>query len=421
MGKRLVLLGGGHAHMYTLAHASAFVEQAHDVVLVSPSPYHYYSGMAPGALGGIYEAPEIRFDIRAMVEDAGGRFLRDRAARIDASRRSVHLESGEELSYDVLSCNVGSDVDVSGLEIDGDRCYTVKPVEQVIAARRDILRMLETPRSSGEQRSPGQHERPARGPAQGGHIRVAVIGGGPAAVEIAGNLERLAAARRARSGSRRSRNRRTAAHHARAPLHIGLYASGELLRGFPARMQRRAEASLSERGIEIHTHVRVVRVASTYIDLGDGTREPADVSLLCTGVRPPGLFAASGLPLGGDGGMLVNEYLQSTAHPEIFGGGDCISFEPRALSRAGVYAVRENRPLFDNLGAALADHWDAARPFDPGGRYLIALNMGDGTGLAEKLGMVFDGRLAFRLKDRLDRAFMKRFQVPERSQETVRS
>ena len=48
MGKKLVFVGGGHAHLTSLKNLSAFRKRGHDVFLVGPSPYHYYSGMGPG-------------------------------------------------------------------------------------------------------------------------------------------------------------------------------------------------------------------------------------------------------------------------------------------------------------------------------------------------------------------------------------
>ena len=51
MKKHLVLVGGGHAHMVTLAHIHRFVEKGYRVTVIGPSAYHYYSGMGPGMLG----------------------------------------------------------------------------------------------------------------------------------------------------------------------------------------------------------------------------------------------------------------------------------------------------------------------------------------------------------------------------------
>ncbi len=127
------------------------------------------------------------------------------------------------------------------------------------------------------------------------------------------------------------------------------------------------------------------------------------------GVKPSPLFRDSGLPTGNDGGLLVNGFLQCVGHPELFGGGDCISLEGTPLARVGVYAVRQNRILHRNLLAFLEG--GPLGRFDPGRAYLTILNMGDGRGIFRRKELVWDGPFAFRLKDFIDRRFMERFQV----------
>jgi NADH dehydrogenase FAD-containing subunit len=63
-GRHLVLVGGGHAHIATLFNLNDFARRGHSVTLISPSRYHYYSGMGPGMLSGIYRPQEVRFNIR---------------------------------------------------------------------------------------------------------------------------------------------------------------------------------------------------------------------------------------------------------------------------------------------------------------------------------------------------------------------
>ena len=65
MNKRLVLIGGGHAHMVTLANLGKIIVKGHSVTVIGPSEYHYYSGMGPGMLSGTYR-PE---DFRCAVEE----------------------------------------------------------------------------------------------------------------------------------------------------------------------------------------------------------------------------------------------------------------------------------------------------------------------------------------------------------------
>jgi NADH dehydrogenase FAD-containing subunit len=73
--------------------------------------------------------------------------------------------------------------------------------------------------------------------------------------------------------------------------------------------------------------------------------------------------------------------------------------------------VRQNPVLFHNLMASL--NGEELMPFDPGGSYLLIFNMGGGIGILHKAGITIGGRLAFRLKDWIDRRFMRRFQAIE--------
>jgi NADH dehydrogenase FAD-containing subunit len=129
-------------------------------------------------------------------------------------------------------------------------------------------------------------------------------------------------------------------------------------------------------------------------------------------VKPSPIFKASDLPTGPDGGLLVNQYLQSTAYSEIFGGGDCIYFREQPLDKVGVYAVRENPILYHNLMASMEEK--ELKSFDPGGDYLLIFNMGDNTGVLSKKGIVFNGGLALKIKDYIDRKFMNKFQQIEK-------
>ena len=134
-----------------------------------------------------------------------------------------------------------------------------------------------------------------------------------------------------------------------------------------------------------------------------------DIAFIAIGARPSPLFRDSGIPTGADGGMLVNPHLQSVAYPDIFGGGDCISLKGRQLAKVGVYVVRENPILCHNLTVALEG--GMMKVFTPQPHYLLIFNMGDGRGIYWKKGWVWEGRLAFLLKDTIDRQFMRKFQL----------
>ena len=98
---------------------------------------------------------------------------------------------------------------------------------------------------------------------------------------------------------------------------------------------------------------------------------------------------------------------------DIFGGGDCIHFADQPLDKVGVYAVRQNPILVHNLLAAASNQ--PLKQFDPGGTYLLIFNLGNQTGILYKWSILFGGRLAFLIKDYIDRKFMRTFQALETS------
>ncbi len=106
--KTAVLLGAGHAHLYSVWRAARFRQRGIRLVLVAAGPF-WYSGLATGMLGGFYRPEQDQIDAGELVRAAGGEFVQGRAARIDPGQRRVLLEDGREIAYDVLSVNVGSE------------------------------------------------------------------------------------------------------------------------------------------------------------------------------------------------------------------------------------------------------------------------------------------------------------------------
>ncbi|MBI9086172.1 MAG: FAD-dependent oxidoreductase [Desulfobacterales bacterium] len=371
MGKQLLLVGGGHAHMMTLAALHTFIEKGHGVTVIGPSAYHYYSGMGPGMLGKTYTPEDIRFATQRLVEAQGGKFILGKAARVDPGNHIVALESGQEVPYDVVSFNAGSQVPPLGAQRDTNNIYSVKPIERLQVAQAQLEALLSV--------------RP---------IRVGIIGGGPSSAEVAGNVWRLAV----------DLGKNTA--------DIKIFSGHTFMGRFPNGIRKRAIRSLSSRGIKIFEHARVQEIKGGGVILETGEKHELDFHFLALGVKPCAIFGASGLPTGPEGGLRVNQFLQSPAYPDIFGGGDCIYFQDQPLDKVGVYAVRENPVLLNNLMAQLDG--TALMPFDPGGDYLLIFNMGDGTGILHKKGVTIGGKPAFMIKDYIDRRFMRKFQSLEK-------
>jgi NADH dehydrogenase FAD-containing subunit len=337
MGKKLVLVGGGHAHLTCLKKLKHIIDRGHQATLITPATYHYYSGMGPGMLAGTYQPREIRFNVKKMAEAAGGVFICGTVAEVDYRRQLLHLTSGQKIDFDVVSFNTGSSIPVEPVTIKSkeNNVFSVKPIDNLWKARLQILELIKK-----------------------GEPRLLVVGGGPAGLEIAGNSWRLI-------------------HDQGGKPQITLLAGKKLLSQFPEKVRRLALESLESRGIEVWEGPYLGRLEPGWAILDDGQKVPWDLTFLALGVKPSPLFADSGLPTGTDGGLLVNNFLQSSASPNIFGGGDCISFQSGPLDKVGVYAVRQNPILYYNLLASL-EGWQQLKRFHPGGSYLLIFNLGDG-------------------------------------------
>ncbi len=364
--KRIVLAGGGHAHLYSLARTRELIRRGFDVTLVDRSPHLYYSGMATGVISGVYAPDEHRIDVRRLVEKGGGTFVEARVTEIRSDDREFVLETGDSVPYDAASVCLGSEVpwdDLAGSEAGAIR---IKPVGNT----RDIRRRLLT---FGEDRAP----------------KVLVVGGGAAGCEVAAN---------------------TLALLGRLGLEGELTIAQEsesLLPDAPKRAQEQILRFLRERDARVLTSTRVTRLGDGVAWTADGHKIPCDLPVLAVGVSPPDVFRTSRLPTGGDGGLWVERHLRSIGDERLFGGGDCVSFRGEALPKLGVFAVRQGPVIFHNLQAALKG--EPLAEYKPQKRFLYILNLGDGTSLAVYGPLVWRGRLSWRIKHRIDKRFVEEY------------
>lgn len=366
MTKRVVLLGAGHAHLYTLKRAGEFTHRGYELVAVAPEPF-WYSGLATGVLGGLYPPELDQVDVAALMGPQG-RFILDTVVGIDVAARTVHFATSPPLRYDALSLNLGSVVP----DIPGASCgYGVKPIHRLWDLRVD----LETRFRS----------------APGRPVRVVVAGEGVTAVELAANISHLAATR---GGS----------------LHLVVMVAGATaLTQLPSKAADRVARTLERRGVVFRTNSRVERVEQEAVVLESGEEVPFYVFVNATGLKPAPLIRETGLPVNAAGALLVDAHLRSIAEPSIHGGGDGIAFTGRELPRVGVYAIRQAPILFHNLLAALDG--TEPKPFRSQKHFLWIMNLGDGTGLAVRRNLWWHGRAAFSLKDWIDRRFLREYQM----------
>jgi len=367
--KRVLLLGGGHAHLHTLKHADAFLERGYELALLAADRF-WYSDWATGILGGDYSPLLDQIDIGRLVTSRGGRFFLDEATRVDVREQVVHRRNGEPLSWDVLSLNLGCVVPLERIPGAAEYGYPIKPIGNLCRIREKLQAHF--------RRHPGQ---PAR---------VVVIGGDGLACEVVANIERLAR------------------RHGR-PVRLTLLCAGRFLKDAPEGAIEAVLTSFQARGVEVELETRVARVEKDAVHTTDGRSFPCDLVVHAFGLKPHPLLGQIDLPRCESGGLRVTEALHSVAAPNVFAGGGCVSLACGRLPHSPSLSASEGPVLFHNLLATLE-----GRPlltFQNQPSSLFTLNLGDDTGLAAWGGYLLQGRLAWWFKDWRDRRFLAAYQA----------
>ena len=376
--KDLVLIGGGHSHVIVLRRFGMRPMPGVRITLITRDLHAPYSGMLPGLIAGHYDFDEAHIDLGPLARFAGARLFHDAATGLDLTRRRVLCRGRPPVPYDVLSIDIGITpaLDVAGA---ADHAVPVKPIGSLVARWEQLRTRV---RAS-----------PAR-------LRLAVVGAGAAGVELTLAIQHAL--------------RGLAADGARFPdpaFHL-FSAAPDVLpthgRGARARFAR----VLRERGVSVHLGRRVVRVEAGRVVVEGGAATEVDEVIWATAAAAQRWPGESGLDVDEVGCIRVAPTLEATSHPAVFAAGDVAAVEGQRREKAGVFAVRQGRPLEANLRRALRGQ--PARPFRPQRRFLSLVSTGDRYAVASRGRWSCEGGWVWRWKDRIDRRFMDRFnRLPE--------
>lgn len=367
--KRLLLLGGGHAHVAVLASLAQRPIAGLCTQLVTPFPQALYSGMIPGWVEGLYALPDCAIDLRRLAAAAGAELCPGRAAGIDPDAHRVTLDDGTALGYDLLSIDIGSLPAIGTAQGVAAHAITVRPLEGFVEGWERV-----------------------RGEALAGRLRsLAVVGGGAAGVELA-----LAMAYRLQGELPRSP----------PPVRLLTDAAG-VLPGYPTPVRRALQRRMDAAGIAVHGQGAVQEVGPGYVRLVDGNTFDNDATFWAAGAAAHAWLRGSGLQVDERGFIAVNAFQQSASHPDVFAAGDCATRIPDRMPKSGVFAVRAGPALAANLRAQIAGA--GLQPHQPRRLHLSLLAAGGRTAVGAWGPLSFSGRWVWRWKDRIDRAFIARY------------
>jgi selenide,water dikinase len=369
--KRLVLLGGGHAHIEVLRSLALQPMPGVETTLITPHHRLLYTGMIPGVIAGHYALADAAIDLVKLAASAKANLILTTASLVRPIERVVMCADASSMPYDVLSVDVGS-CPVIGEALGVEQhAVVMRPLEGLVRGWADV-----------------------RGHAFAGKVRsVSIVGAGGAGVELALAMD---------YGMRR--NLKGDTPHVRvltdAPVAMAEYNEGA---------RRRLRRRLAKRNIGVHVSSEVAEVGAGFVRLASGIEFASDATFWATGPGAPEWIKRSGFATDKKGFLLVNDFLQSVSFREVFGAGDCIAQEQRPLPKAGVFAVRAAPRLASNLRAALAGI--ALERHVTEARFLALVSAGNKRAVGVWGDLSFEGMLAWRWKDSIDRRFVERYRT----------
>jgi len=214
---------------------------------------------------------------------------------VDHKNKSVKLDSSESLDFDHLIVALGSVTADFGVPGVVDHALGMKSVHEALMIRAEVMRRFE---------DLARFEDNTR-------LSIAVVGGGPTGVEMAGALAEL------KRGPLKN-------DLAAAADNIDVYlieAGPRILPMFSEKLSARAESDLHKLGVIVRTNTAVREVKSRQIILKEGEPIPAEVTIWAAGVKGEPTASILNLPLAGTR-IDTDENLEVRNYPNIWAIGD---------------------------------------------------------------------------------------------------
>lgn len=320
--KDLVLVGGGHSHAIALRMFGMQPLSGVRITLITEASDTPYSGMLPGHIAGFYSRDESHIDLRPLAQFAQAQLYIDQVIGLDLTNKKVLCANRPPVAFDLLSIDIGSTPAKTSVPGAAEYAIPAKPVSQLLAQWNQLVdSVIQTPQKP---------------------ICLGIVGGGAGGVELAlaiqSHLHQIL----------------KAAQQPLNNLEIHLFhRDAELMPNYNSWVRRRFKDILIQRGIQLHLQETVSEVQPQKVKCESGLKVECDRIFWVTQASAPAWIGTAGLATDSKGFIVVHDTLQSISHPDVFAAGDIATMVNHPRPKAGVFAVRQGKPLFKNLRRSL--------------------------------------------------------------------
>jgi len=288
---RVVILGAGFGG---LGAAKALAGKA-DVTVVDRHNFQTFLPLLYQVSTAGLAADHVVHPVRGALRDTGVQFRMGSPISVDHKNKTVKLDSSEVLEFDHLIVALGSSTADFGVPGVTEHGLGMKSVHEAISIRAEVMRRFEDLcRFEDDTR-----------------LSIAVVGGGPTGVEMAGALAEL----------KRGPLKNDMAH---AADHMDIYlieAGPRILPMFSEKLSARAESDLHKLGVFVKTNTAVREIKPRQIIVKEGEPIPAEVTIWAAGVKGEPTAGLLNLPIVGTR-IDTDENLEVNHYPNIWAIGD---------------------------------------------------------------------------------------------------
>ena len=352
---KIVIVGGGAGGLELAAKLGRQFGPAH-VTLVDQSDSHIWKPSLHEVAAGTLDIHREDLSYFMLARDCGFTFVLGEMKGLDRQGRTVQLKAVHDdhgnpvlpdrsVPYDTLVLAIGSKSNFFGTPGADEHAIALDSTAQAERFRLRLLHEFVT-----------LNRRKAQ--ADDGVLDIAIVGGGATGVELAAELVEACA-----SLVFYGLNALDPRRDIRITL---LEGAPRILSALPEKMSATAQRLLEERGIRIHTSVKVTRVNERSLLDSDGREYPADLCVWAAGIEAPAMLATLGLETSRNHQVVVDDRLQ-TADPSIFAMGDCAhapwTGEARPLPARAQVAHQQATYLKAMLASRIRGECAPAQPF----------------------------------------------------------
>ncbi|MGH7997621.1 MAG: NAD(P)/FAD-dependent oxidoreductase [Opitutaceae bacterium] len=297
----IVVLGAGFGG---LSFCKRFPPGLARITLVDRQNHHLFQPLLYQVASAGLGATDIAQPIRSILAGKPGvTVLMESAVGLDLATRQVFLECAT-LRYDYLVIALGGVTGYFGHPEWAQFAPGLKSLEDALRIRREVLLAFERAESEPD---------PAR---RAQLMTMAVIGGGPTGVELAGAFAELSRYVLARDF------RRIDPRQARVVL---VEAGPRVLGTLPSDLAESAERQLQALGVEIRRNCRVQSIRRNEVEFPDGSLLRCCNIVWAAGIQANPIVRQVDAQTDKTGRILIRSDLSVPGHPEVFAVGDIAS------------------------------------------------------------------------------------------------